>query len=82
MITQKCPGPGTGCGRKEGCFMNEPNLNHIDDYHTLQGEKRRVVWAVVVACLIVGGIFAGAKYFYDGVSDETPTVKIGKVPYK
>jgi hypothetical protein len=63
--------------------MNEPTLDQIEDYNTLSGEKRRVFWAVVAACLIIGAIFAGAKLFYASVDDEIPTQQmIGKVPYK
>jgi len=62
--------------------MNEPTLEQIDDYYTLRGEKRRVVAAVVGACLIIGGIYAFAKVLYASVGDETPTHKIGKVPFQ
>lgn len=62
--------------------MNEPSLNRIEDYETLSGEKRRVVFAVVAACLLVGTIFVGAKVFFGSVNDELPTEKIGKVPFK
>lgn len=61
--------------------MNEPTLERIDDYHTLSGEKRRVFWAVVIACLFIGGIYASAKAIYGTVNDEVPTTQlIGKVP--
>lgn len=62
--------------------MNEPTLNHIEDYNTLKGEKRNIVYAVVAACLLVGAVFVGAKMFFGSVNDELPTEKIGKVPYK
>jgi hypothetical protein len=61
--------------------MNEPALEHIGDYHTLAGEKRRTVWAVIVAGLLIGVIFAGAKALYSTVDDELPTSdRIGKIP--
>lgn len=62
--------------------MNEPNLNSIEDYHTLSGEKKRVVWAVIVAVLIVGGIYTAAKYAFDAVDDEIVTEKAGYLPVK
>ncbi|MDX1295181.1 MAG: hypothetical protein R3302_02870 [Sulfurimonadaceae bacterium] len=61
--------------------MNEPTLEKIDDYHKLSAEKGRVVWAVVIACLLIGGIYASAKAIYGTVNDEVPTSQmIGKVP--
>ncbi len=64
--------------------MGEPTLNEIDDYgRSLKGEKRRIVWAVVIACLLIGGIYSGAKALYGTVDDEVPvSEKIGKVPVK
>ena len=64
--------------------MSEPTLNEIDDYaQSLKGEKKRIVWAVVIACLLIGGIYSGAKAFYTTVDDEVPvSEKIGKVPVK
>lgn len=61
--------------------MNEPTLERIGDYHTLTGEKRRTVWAVIVAGLLIGAIFAGAKTFYSTVDDELQTSEqIGRIP--
>ena len=51
---------------------NEPTLNQIEDYDTLSGEKKRVVWAVIIAGLIIGTIYATAKSYYGHVSDEIP----------
>lgn len=63
--------------------MNEPTLETIEDYNTLAGEKRRVVWAVIIAGLLIGGIYAGAKSFFGSVDDEIPTTeKIANVPLK
>jgi hypothetical protein len=63
--------------------MHEPTLEQIDDYHTLNGEKRRVVWAVVISCLLIGGIYASAKAIYGTVNDEAPTTQlIGQVPVR
>ncbi len=61
---------------------NEPTLNTIEDYNTLKGEKRKIVWAVILAGLIIGTIFAAAKVLYGTVDDEIHTEKIGKMPVK
>lgn len=63
--------------------MSEPTLNKIEDYDTLSGEKRRIVWAVILAGLIIGGVYTGAKIVYGEVSDAEPTSEtIGKVPVR
>lgn len=63
--------------------MSEPTLDNISDYNTLEGEKRRIVWAVIVAGLILGSIFVAAKTYYSSVDDEIRTTeKIGQVPVK
>lgn len=62
--------------------MNEPTLNQISDYNTLQGEKKRVVWAVILAGLIIGTVFAGAKWYFGEANDALATgERIGKVPF-
>lgn len=38
--------------------MDEPTLESIDDYDTLKGEKKRIVWMVIIGGLVVGLIFA------------------------
>lgn len=60
--------------------MREPTLDQIEDYNTLKGEKKRIVWAVIAAGLIIGVIFATAKWVYGNVDDEIKTEKIGKMP--
>lgn len=62
--------------------MSEPTLNSIEDYNHLKGEKKRIVWAVIIAGLIIGGIYAGAKSMYGTVNDEIKTEKIGYFPVK
>jgi hypothetical protein len=63
--------------------MSEPTLERIGDYNALEGEKRRVIWAVIVAGLILGTIFAAAKSYYGSVDDEISTTDtIGRVPLK
>jgi hypothetical protein len=63
--------------------MNEPTLNSIEDYNTLSGEKRRVVWAVIISGLIIGTIFIGAKAIYSEVDDAIVVEEsIAKVPLR
>ncbi len=60
---------------------NEPTLSSIEDYDTLRGEKRRVVWIVIAAGLLIGAVLVGAKYYYGDVNDSIPVEEtIGKVP--
>jgi len=64
-------------------IMSEPTLETIEDYNTLSGEKRRIVWAVIIAGLLIGAIYAGAKSYYGTVDDEIPTTdKIVNIPVK
>lgn len=46
--------------------MSEPTLESIEDYDTLKGEKKKVIWAVVVASLIMGVIYTIASSYYEG----------------
>ncbi len=52
--------------------MSEPTLQDIEDYNTLKGEKRRVVWAVIIAGLVIGSIYVGAKAMFSDVEDTIP----------
>lgn len=62
---------------------NEPNLRSIDDYNTLKGSKKRIVWAVIISGLIIGAIFVAAKIMYGDVEDSIPVEDtIAKVPLK
>jgi hypothetical protein len=60
--------------------MSEPRLQDISDYNKLSGEKRRIVWAVVIAGLIIGSIYLAARSYY--VPDDSIQTQdaIGKVP--
>ena len=62
---------------------NEPTLSSIEDYDTLKGSKKRVVWAVIISGLLIGALFVAAKMFY-GSTEDTIVVNesIGKVPVK
>ena len=45
--------------------MSEPRLEDIGDYNTLKGEKRKVVFAVVLAGLLMGVLYSVAYGIYD-----------------
>lgn len=62
---------------------NEPTLSSIEDYDTLKGSKKKVVWTVIITGLLIGVIFLALKTYYGNVQD-TITVKdtITKVPAK
>lgn len=63
--------------------MGEPRLEDIDDYDTLKGEKKRVVWAVILAGLLIGAIYKIAHNVYDNNDDAIKIEDtIQKVPMK
>jgi hypothetical protein len=54
----------------------------MDDYKTLSGEKRRIVWAVVFAGLIIGTIYFAAKMYFvpaDSIQTEDTIIKVPAV---
>ena len=61
----------------------EPTLSSIEDYDTLKGSKKRIVWSVIISGLILGALFVGAKIYY-GEADDTIHIQdtIGKMPVK
>lgn len=62
---------------------NEPTLSSIDDYNTLKGQKKRVVWAVIISGIIFGLIILAAKSYYGLSGDSIPVSDtITKVPLK
>jgi len=62
---------------------NEPTLNSIEDYDTLKGSKKRVVWTVILVGLLLGALFVGAKIYYGEANDAIPVQDtINKVPVK
>jgi len=62
---------------------NEPTLSSIEDYNTLKGSKKRIVWMVILSGLIIGAFFVGAKLYYGEANDTIPVQDtIGKVPVK
>jgi len=59
--------------------MSEPRLQDIGDYNTLTGEKRRIVWAVIIAGLIIGSIYVFASAYFapsDKINTNDPITKV------
>ena len=50
--------------------MSEPRLEDIGDYNTLKGEKKKVVWAVIIISLIIGAIYTIVSKSYGTVEDS------------
>ncbi len=62
---------------------NEPTLSSIEDYDTLKGPKKRIVWIVILSGLLIGAIFVAARMYYGEANDAIPVHDaIGKVPVK
>ncbi len=62
---------------------NEPTLHSMDDYDTLKGEKKKIVWIVIVAGLLIGAIIVGANKYFGSAEDSIRVEEtIGKVPLK
>lgn len=63
--------------------MSEPRLEDIGDYNTLKGEKKKIVWAVIFAGLIIGTIYVVAYNAYGNVEDSINTEDtIKSIPLK
>jgi len=50
--------------------MSEPELRDIEDYDTLKGEKKKIVWIVIAVGLLIGVAFFVAGKVYNA-SDES-----------
>lgn len=55
--------------------MSEPRLENIEDYNTLKGEKKRVVWAVILAGLIIGLVYVVVSAVYGPTEDSIAVEK-------
>jgi len=53
-------------------MISEPRLEDIGDYNTLKGEKKRIVWAVIIAGLLLGVVYLIAYNLYDNAQDTIP----------
>ncbi|SFV67104.1 hypothetical protein MNB_SM-6-463 [hydrothermal vent metagenome] len=60
----------------------EPTLEDISDYNKLEGDKKRVVWAVIALCLLVGVAYTVAGKIYNAKSETIPVKeKFATVPF-
>jgi hypothetical protein len=50
--------------------MGEPRLENIGDYDKLKGEKKKVVWSVILAGLTIGLIYTIAYNYYDNEGEN------------
>lgn len=71
----------------QGHIMNnpseEPTLESIGDYDTLKGEKKKIVWAVIIAGLIIGTVYVVASKVYTNEEDNIQVEQsIKSVPVK
>ncbi len=48
---------------------SEPELRDFDDYDTLSGEKKRVVWGVIIVGILIGCAFFAASKIYTDKGD-------------
>ena len=63
--------------------MSEPRLEDIGDYNTLKGEKKKVVWAVILTGLLIGVIYSIAYSVYDNEEDNIKVEEsIKKIPLR
>lgn len=63
--------------------MGEPRLEDISDYNNLKGEKKKVVWAVIIAGLLMGVIYVASFEIYDNKDDNIEVKeKIKNIPMK
>jgi len=51
----------------------EPELRDMDDYNTLAGEKKKIVWTVIVIGLLIGAGFVLASRVYTDKGDVIKT---------
>ena len=61
--------------------MSEPRLEDIGDYDSLKGDKKRIVWTVIIVGLLLGVAYVVAYKVFDNKADNIPTKdKITVVP--
>jgi len=53
--------------------MSEPTLEEIGDYDTLKGEKKSIVWSVVIGGLLMGVIYVVSSSYFSEVDDKIKT---------
>jgi Na+-translocating ferredoxin:NAD+ oxidoreductase RNF subunit RnfB len=55
--------------------MAEPELEDIGDYNTLKGEKKTIVWSVIIVGLLIGIAYSIAYKVYS----NTDSIKVKDV---
>ena len=64
-------------------FADEPTLENIEDYNTLKGEKKKIVWAVIIAGLIIGAAYVIASKVFTNEQDNIQVEQsIKSIPVK
>lgn len=62
-------------------MTGEPRLEDIDDYNNLKGDKKRIVWIVIIVGIIIGAIYLYINNNFGTVKDQIKTTDIiQKVP--
>jgi predicted negative regulator of RcsB-dependent stress response len=63
--------------------MDEPRLEDISDYDSLKGNKKKIVYRVIVIGLIIGALYSLAYNYYDNSEDNLSVEKsIYSIPVK
>jgi hypothetical protein len=63
--------------------MDEPTLESIEDYDTLKGSKKKVVWGVIIAGLVIAVVYLGLFYSFGKVDDSIKVESsLQKIPLK
>jgi hypothetical protein len=63
--------------------MSEPTLESIGDYDTLKGSKKKVVWGVIIAGIVIGVAYLGVFYSFGKVDDSIKVESsLQKIPFK
>ncbi|MBD3796375.1 MAG: hypothetical protein IE887_01300 [Campylobacterales bacterium] len=64
-------------------FTNEPTLENIEDYNVLKGEKKKIVWAVIIAGVIIGSAYVIASKVFTNEQDNIQVEQsIKSIPVK
>ena len=63
--------------------MSEPTLEGIEDYNNLRGEKRKIVYSVVIVGILLFIAYSIAYSVFDNADENIKVEKsINKIPMK
>jgi predicted negative regulator of RcsB-dependent stress response len=63
--------------------MAEPRLEDISDYDSLKGDKKKIVYRVLIVGLVLGALYSLAYNYYDNSEDNLSVEKsIKSIPVK